>query len=738
MRALRITVLLLGMLARPALGAVDDGSWVEARVRPAQASAASLVPVVRDDAAPAIVAALEPLAEGRVVADGWVLSGIELGRFVRLLMTRGDERLEAAVYPAGELLEPACTAGALGVVTQEVNADVARAACGALQGADAARLFSHVLAKPEGAVVQPGTAAEAPGLLARVAAWTHVAIVTQGVFLLLVVLTVAVGRRVARGRLTRGERRALLGVVLVAGVLRLALPEAAPFKEAYPWRSFGVITLPLPGLGVPSEPGMPVAHHAVVGLFWQVLWGGVHPEQVFFAVGRVLASLAPLVLALALAAWAPSGRGPLLAAWVLALLPLHVKYAASEAVTVPSTFYQAVALLALGAWATRPHPPIPPLPEGRGGGAAGLVSPARERGPGGEALLLLFVSLWMVFLVRPENPILAPLYPLGAFALASGGLVARLRAALPVLGVTALAVVPAALVLAQGGPAAGTASNFATEIPNLAGRLLPPHDVWLRPDLTPAWLPFVAAVGAAWLAWRRPGGLVVLLGGLGLLVPVYSAITSDVLPFGEGRYQVSLAPYWCGLAGFGLAALAGLPGLRGRSFVPAVLALGVAAGALPLVGLVRDAGYAPQDEFRFFRGEVRPRLEAAPPACPLLLVPTGEQRYKDAEGDDFVQLLRLPPGLLTLDRRGLEGLASRGALPPCALFYRGLYCYRARVGDEPQNPECEAILGSRGLLPVVETTVPNRQYHREVDPTPDQRATLTFGLYRVELPLVPR
>ena len=725
MRALRITVLLLGMLARPALGAVDDGSWVEARVRPAEGSAASLVPVVRDDAAPAIVAALEPLAEGRVVADGWVLSGIELGRFVRLLMTRGDERLEAAVYPAGELPDPACTAGALGVVTQEVNADVARAVCGALQGADAARLFSHVLAKPEGTVVQPGTAAEAPGLLARAAAWTHVAIVTQGVFLLLVVLSVGVGRRVARGRLTRGERRALLGVVLVAGLLRLVLPEAAPFKEAYPWRSFGVITLPLPGLGVPAEPGMPVAHHAVVGLFWQLLGGGVHPEQVFFAVGRVLASLVPLVLALALASWAPSGRGPLLSAWVLALLPLHVKYAASEAVTVPSTFYQAVALLALGALTPRPSP----ASAGEGGAASG--------GRGGP-LLLLFLSLWMVFLVRPENPMLAPLYPLGAFALASGGLVARLRAALPVLGVTALAVVPAALVLAQGGPAAGTASNFATEIPNLAGRLLPPHDVWLRPDLTPAWLPFVAAVGAAWLAWRRPGGLVMLLGGLGLLVPVYSAITSDVLPFGEARYQVSLAPYWCGLAGFGLAALAGLPGLRGRSWAPAVLALWVAAGALPLVGLVRDAEYAPQDEFRFFRGEVRPRLEAAPPACPLLLVPTGEQRYKDAEGDDFVQLLRLPPGLLTLDRRGLEGLASRGALPPCALFYRGLYCYRARAGDLPQNPECEAILGSRGLLPVVETTVPNRQYHREVDPTPDQRTTLTFGLYRVELPLVPR
>jgi len=741
-RALAAALLLLAL---PALAAPDDDSWAAARVRPG-AGSTTLVPVVRDDAAPAVIEALQPLAEGGAVAAGWVLDGLALGRFVTLVMTRGDERLEAAVYPAASLVAPACTAGALAVVTQPVDAEpaVARAVCAALEGADASRVFSHVVVKPASPAPSPAEpeATPATSALARAAAWTHVAAVTHGVFGALLALLLVVGGRAARRAFTGRQLLALAGAVGVALALRLLGPEAVPLKEAYPWRGFDVITLPWPGLGVPAEPGMPVAHHAVVNLFWLSTGGALHPEQVFFAVGRGLASLAPLVLALALAAWAPSWRGPVLAAWVLALLPLHVKYAASEAATVPSTFYQAVALLALGALTSRP------TPSGGEGSASGrrTPSPPMERGPGGEvcgpdarpkreALLLLFVSLWMVFLVRPENPVLAPLYPLGALALAPGRMRARVRAVLPVLAVTALALVPALLVLARGGAAVGSASRVLTDLPSLAGRLLPPHDVWLRPDLTPPWLPLAALVGAISLARRRPAGLVPLLGGLALLAPVYASIVSDVLPFGESRYQVSLAPYACALAGFGLAALAEARAFRGSRLAVPGLVVGVAAGGLHYLDVVRDAGYAPQDEFRFFRDEVRPRLEAEPPACPYLLVPTGDARYKDAEGDDFVQVLRKPPGLAVIDRRGLQELAAEDARPSCALFWRGLFCYRARSRDDAVNPECAAILGAPGVTPLVERTVPNRPYHREVDPVPLEHPTLTFGLYRVELPL---
>jgi hypothetical protein len=208
-----------------------------------------------------------------------------------------------------------------------------------------------------------------------------------------------------------------------------------------------------------------------------------------------------------------------------------------------------------------------------------------------------------------------------------------------------------------------------------------------------------------------------------------------VVPFGESRYQVSLAPYWCGLAGFGLAALAEARGVRGRWGVEGLVVAVVAGLSLAHIDVVRDASYAPQAEFRFFRDEVRPRLEAEPAPCPVLLVPTGERRYKDAEGDDFVQLVKKPRDLAVVDRRGLHQMMADGATPGCALFYRGLYCYRARTPEEALNPECRAILGARGVTPVVEVTVPNRRYHREVDPTAEQRPELTFGLYRVELPL---
>jgi|GEM_PF-3606398 len=743
-RSTSVVLLALALTLRsaPAAAAVDDASWVLERARAPADGQTSVVPVVRGDAAPAVVEALAPLAEGREVAAGWVLRGVELGRFVRLLMTRGDERLEAAIYPASALRAPACAVGGLGVVTQSVDegAAVAAAVCAALEGTDEARLFARVLRKPTNPA--PAVAEDAsprpPTLVERAASLTHVAVVTHGIFLALLVLGVRVGVRVARRGFTAGQRLWLLAAVAVGLALRLALPEATTLKEAYPFRGFGVVGLPLPGWGVPAELGMPVAHHAVVNLVWLLTGGVFHVEQVFFAVGIVLGALTPLVLALALGTWAPTGRGPVFAAWTLALLPLHIKYAASEAVTVPSIFYQAVALLALGAWAHRPHPPHPPLPEGRGGRDLALLespSPGRERGPGGEALLL-FVALWMVFLVRPENPALAPLFVGGAFLLAPGPWRARLRSALPVLGVTALALVPAGLVLAKGGPAAGTGGNFLRELPNLAARLLPPHHVWLRPDLTPWVVPVAALVGAVALARRERGGLAVLLGGLALLLPVYAAITSDVLPFGESRYQVSLAPYWCGLAGFGLAAVAESRRLRDRStLVHVLLAVVLLSGLLRGVAFVRDASYNPQAELRFFREEVRPRLEAIPPACPVLLVPTGDVRYKDGEGDDFVQLLDKPADLGVVDRRGLLQLQLQGGAASCALFYRGLYCYRAHAPDEDQNPECRAILGSRGLTPLVERTVPNRRYHREIDPSLAQQPSLTFGLYRVELPL---
>ena len=724
-----------------------------------------------------VVNLLAPLEEGAVVVDGWRLDGIYISAWIYLRFRRGDGLAELALYPTPYVPTPACVAGGLAVVADDSARKIrglTTAVCEALEGDDGEALFersvrgavkgraatSSLASGPEAPrrdKVRGGAGAATPGpgslgseprdpgpWLARVAVSGVAALAAFALWLLTLagLGALVLTRREGSERGPSWERLSLAGALATAALLRLVVPALTVFKEAYPFRGFRAISAGFPGMDNPAELGLPIVQHAIAsGLLWFA--PGLYPDEAFAYLNLGMAILSPLLLFLAVRAWGGEARAALFAAWLLALLPLHIKYSGSEALTIASQAYLAGALLALGVF------------------ARAAKSQTRQRL---VALLGLWVAAWLLFLVRPENPVLAPLFPLAAFALTPGGLRARATSLFWTSVAIGVAVLPALLLLLGGGGA-------GAEPPSLAvlHHVLPPHNVFLNLDFTPLVVPLAAGLGALVLlygsftkAGRTRGDLACLilsLGGLLLLYPVYAAIVSDVIPFGESRYQVNLSIFWLVPGAMGLAwtlSAAGLqrkPGLQALLF-HALVAL-IAANAALYLAYVRDASYNPQQELAFFREELRPRLARGDGLgdCTVWLSPRDERSYKDEEGDQFVELFASPragiPGsgdrysaggdrmerdrLIVADLRSLPVVMESG--PRCALFFRNLFCYRAHDPGLAENPQCRRILGSPGVTPIVERVVSNRPYHRERAPLLGERDSLTFGLYRVPLPL---
>ena len=730
------------------------------------------LPVVRRDMETRVLELLAPLKEGSIVAKDWRLDGVYISAWIYLRFRReggtnpGTTLAEVALYPTPYVPRPACVAGGLAVVADDVATratGLASAVCGALEGDDGEALFQRSVRQLKGSLsgvdgsrtpetgiathagpAGPGDAGVSAVPRARAPWLARMAVsgvAAQIAFALWLLTLVGLSGLVLTRRKHEGEEApvcwweglSLAGALITGAILRLVLPTVTVLKEAYPFRGFRAITAPFPGMDNPAELGLPIIQHAISGV---LLWfsPGLYPDEAFTYLNLSLAILSPLLVFLVLRAWtigdARGNTTALLAAWLMALLPLHIKYSASEALTIASQAYLAGALLSLG-----------------------LLSRNRASVPGRRLLASvgLGISAWLLFLVRPENPILAPLFPLGAFALSQGPWRARLTTTLWASVATGIALLPPLLLHLAGGGAGAEPPSLA-----LLHRLLPPHNVFLNLAYTPLLVPVAAALGisVALLRRRRVDLSLALLalGGLTLLYPVYAAIVSDVIPFGESRYQVNLTIFWLLLAASGLAWplsarwLQERPGLRGL-LLHGIVAL-FAANAALYVDYVRDASYNPQMEIRFFLDELRPRLEtgAGLGGCEVWLSPRDDQRYKDEEGDQFVELFasqsarraRSPEhgasdGLVIADLRSLPVIMESGAR--CALFFRNLFCYRAHEASLQENPQCRRILNSPDVTPIVERVIPNRPYHRERAPLLGTRDTLTFGLYRVPLPL---
>ena len=711
------SLLVLMTLSGVARAVPADEDWVPRVIKVETAAQVEVtVPVILAGAEGPAQALLAPLVEEKGLRDGWRLDGIQLGTYIILNVSHATsgETDQLAIYPRAWLDGMVCDAAGLGIVVRHDTgalASSARLLCETMTGRSAEGVFSTAVLGGLGEKTPKAGAAsrELQDLKHQTVSALTVALhnetLTRILFVLLIALvTLALRRSWREDPPEVRERWFVLALVLMSALLRALLPEFTVLKEAYPFRGFDSVAAPLvTGRGT-AEIGLPVLHYAVVNLLYHLI-PGLHVDEAMRWMTLLLASLTPLVAYLGLRLWTPASRAPLLTAVALTFLPAHVKYSASEALTVSAVFYLSVSFLALG-----------------------LVL----RKGGALAWGALTLSLWFLFQVRPENPLYYPLIPTALYLLAWGRRAERARIAALGALLGGISLIPVVVTLLGGGPASGALWSVLEILPRALQRFFSGHNIFWDPRFTPLLYQAAALAGVVTLLITRRAVAWLLLLAFALPFVAYGAFTSDVIPFGECRYQVAMSLPFAALAGYGAESLWRVRALspRVRAALPGVVTALAALALLLSLGFVRGEDFNPQAEYRFFVEEARPLIEADA-GCGVFVVPGGDQRFKDEDAGGFAVILH-KDDLQIVDVAQLDGVTAT-----CALFFRGLYCYRAHGMEARENPYCGQLMGQPGLEPLAEAKVPNRPYHRERASFLESYDELTYGLYRIPLPLKP-
>lgn len=511
--------------------------------------------------------------------------------------------------------------------------------------------------------------------------------------LLPVLLAAVVGalRDASRDRAGRAFAAGVAAAVAAGAVLRWLLSPHAFLHEYYHHPQF--IAAQFGGAGfqtIYGETG-PTLHRIAAAL------SGAD-EAVVFATNALLATAT--IAATAWAALALTGRrsAALLAAWVLALLPAHLRHSAAEDPVIPAACFGMLSL----AFALRA------IDTGRWWALAGTVA-----------------TLALAAHARPEMLAWTAALP-GLLLLARGRAAARAWATPPFLAaIAALALLLAPRLLALAAGWDDVLAMRASGPPDPSGTPMwlraltdPAAHLALRGDATPRFVPLLAAAGAAWLALRRPGALAALaVPAIGLVALTPAGYDN---PQAVARSQVLVQPFWAIVAGAALPALAdvagaawrrwrgGRPGAPLQPAVPVALGLGLAVlpplGLMPRVGTVAAIPESHQ-EWRFLRDAI-PLL---PRGARVIATRTPSARALDAFptwllrrlGREDVRVVDLEDAIATAARGG-------PGLPPAApdlLFYQGMHCHFAFEDEpppEPLHPRCLAVRDRYVLAPLAE------------------------------------
>jgi hypothetical protein len=406
-----------------------------------------------------------------------------------------------------------------------------------------------------------------------------------------------------------------------------------------------------------------------------------------------------------------SPRAGAVFALLVALTPLFIKNDASDANQVPCLFWLFGGLVLWDEY---------------------LDTGARAALAGAAALLTLAAS------ARPEMPVLLPVL-LGVLTLGLAPPRARLRD--PALYLAAL--VGAILVLPHALHVAGAAAALddRDSLPGASGGLsrmlgsLWARDTVLTPGLYPVGLVLLAAVGVAGPLLRKEsrGALrsrVALLVAAAIALAVYAL---DLCRANMARVHVPGALLVTMLAAAGLVLL--WERLRSAA-LRGLLVLVVAGSAVPTVRTL----WAPtneQAEEDFLQVAL-----AKLPRQPYTLVRLDRvDRDRASPGADFTHhhfpdyLVRPPmgPGRVS----SIHDFIDQPDLDRPAFFYWGMRCHAEFRNEgtppphgEATQPACARMRERFTLVPVVETTVPNRgdvwlEYYGDA-------SQLRLGLYRIE------
>lgn len=477
---------------------------------------------------------------------------------------------------------------------------------------------------------------------------------------------------------------ALAGLVLVGAVIRLALSVEAPMT-AHPYTR----VVPLADA---------IYHGPLLTLI--SAWTGATFELrgVITSTNLMIAAISPLVIFSHARFVFGRNDSALLAAAVLAFLPMHVRFSASDVYDIQSITTSSLTFMVLY--------------------TAMLDPSARWRQ---ACFVLLPLLSFATYLVRPENILYAAL-DVGAIALCAAKGASRRRQLLAAGLVSGAALVSVGLHLLgsyagdiQRGLSLATLVNAWQLLVNLRMNTL------LNPTATPPGLLLLAGGGLVWL-WRtgeRPRSLYLTAWLFSFFVVMSYVVTAA--PEMQARYHMNLVSPFVLMVGAAAPLL-----LR----APRTIRFGAVAYlvAMPVLhaSFIRATDFYEMEEFAFLREaskkiadgctvvEFTPLVEARV-GGPLHASRLERFASRLHEGNHEVRFHSLLIGR-TVDEAGNADVLSneeRAALDEvqgCLMVYEGLTCRSHRSPRDPKAPACSALEPMLPPEPILAHTYSARPY----------------------------
>lgn len=623
---------------------------------PAPASAER--PVIPPGREPEILQLFEPHTLGDELAPGWTLHSMSVDKATVIIWVAGPQQAYAKVM----LDHP--DYGPRGAEPLPSFAwSVAESAPGAEPAL--AKLRGRIAANDDGRFWAAAPVAEA-GVVEDVRTRAVLGWLSDG--LLLALGLAALLAMLLRDSLRDVDRRlkwALLGVVIVGALLRLALPIRVSMD---PWSYTRLLV---------------VARLVYAGPLLAALHPGpVYLSELLHGTTLVLSIFAPLSLYPHARSVLLDARAAVVACGLLAVLPMHLRFSASDTGFMPMITLASLAFAA---------------------SYAALHEPRRAR----AALLLAFVPvlLALLFLLRPLDVIYVPLL-LGLPFVAQGihddrPRPKRMRVWL--LGAVLLAVTLGVAVphlLTKHGNDISGGLDVETLRSALGVLFNVRFNALLNPSFTPPGLLLLALLGAWDLARRRR---LRLLGYLLVWMLAFLVVSSYVVPrepLMQARYHLHLVTPFLLLSAVGVDAglrqLATLDATR-RRVIAGIAASYLAASPLLHLRFIRDVDFNEMREWVFVH-ELREQIE---PGC-VVLEHTGmgtDSRMErvGAYIEAGVPRQRFTHISLASDDEGQqlskEALAALSDPPECLYLLQALPCFSAKRDDQRIAPVCHDAIG---------------------------------------------
>ncbi|MCA9663036.1 MAG: hypothetical protein KC486_32175, partial [Myxococcales bacterium] len=449
----------------------------------------------------------------------------------------------------------------------------------------------------------------------------------------------------------------------------------------------------------------------------------LHPEPLWLSETIVsatfaLAVLAPAAVFLHARYLLAERRAALVAAALVAVLPLHIRFASSDVVFVASITLSSLTF-------------------------ALLHSAARERSARASlaSLLLLAPPLALTFLVRPLNILFAPLLVAALWIDEGSGSEAK-----PPVGrrrKLALIAVVVAVTLGVGIPA--LVGGYATQVRDgldlatlgraLAVLVSPRDNALLNPSMSPPALALLAVAGA-WSLWRRGRRrLLLFLGGWLLLFLAAHAYVVPRDPLMQARYHLHLVVPFVLLASVGGLALLDLARARGRWPAQAALAIaGLSVAAAPAIhaAFIADVDRNEITEWRW----VHDLRETIPAGCTIVEYAPEGISPRFARVGAYAESLAARARWRVIpyrDAAALEAPPLRDLLrapPACLYVYEGLPCAAFKPRGAAIAPACAALRDALDLEELGREERRSRSYDENLTGTLEPGDPVVYRLLR--------